>query len=241
MTGGQVCDNNLHIAEYSTMASKEEVMNIWKSCDCVCFDVDSTVCQDEGIDELAFYMGKGEEVANLTKVAMQGSMTYQESISKRLKILQPSQKDIVEFVTKRPPRLTPGIQELVQKLQDRNVDVYLISGGFVSIITPVANELKIPLTNLIANKLFFYHDGGYAGIDTSVPVCRSGGKPEVIGQLIQKKGYKNLVHVGDGATDMEACPPAHAFIGFGGNQVRDKVRSGSKWFVMDFQEMIDSL
>ena len=33
----------------------------------------------------------------------------------------------------------------------------------------------------------------------------------------------------------------YLFIGFGGNQVRDKVRSGSKWFVISFQEMIDEL
>lgn len=34
-----------------------------------------------------------------------------------------------------------------------------------------------------------------------------------------RNGYKNLIMVGDGATDAEACPPADAFIGFGGNQV----------------------
>lgn len=38
-------------------------------------------------------------------------------------------------------------------------------------------------------------------------------------QILFRYGYKNLVMVGDGATDMEACPPADAFIGFGGNQV----------------------
>lgn len=32
-----------------------------------------------------------------------------------------------------------------------------------------------------------------------------------------------------------------AFIGFGGNQVRGSVQSGSKWFVMDFQEMLEEL
>lgn len=38
--------------------------------------------------------------------------------------------------------------------------------------------------------------------------------------LKQAHGYRNLVMVGDGATDMEACPPADAFVGFGGNQVK---------------------
>lgn len=47
------------------MASTEEVKQIWKNADCVCFDVDSTVVMDEGIDELANFLGKGEEVSRM--------------------------------------------------------------------------------------------------------------------------------------------------------------------------------
>ena len=47
------------------MATEEETKSIWRRCDCVCFDVDSTVCVDEGIDELAAFMGKGQEVSDL--------------------------------------------------------------------------------------------------------------------------------------------------------------------------------
>lgn len=32
-------------------------------------------------------------------------------------------------------------------------------------------------------------------------------------------GYRNLVMIGDGITDLEASPPADVFIGFGGNKV----------------------
>ena len=35
---------------------------IWKNADSVCFDVDSTVCSDEGVDSLAAFCGVGEEV-----------------------------------------------------------------------------------------------------------------------------------------------------------------------------------
>lgn len=47
--------------------------------------------------------------------------------------------------------------------------------------------------------------------------------------------------VGDGATDLETCPPADAFIGFGQNVVREKVKLNSKWFVMNFNELIEEL
>lgn len=43
----------------------EEVQKILRQSDAVCFDVDSTVIQEEGIDELAAFCNKGEEVANL--------------------------------------------------------------------------------------------------------------------------------------------------------------------------------
>ena len=41
------------------------VKRVWQSCDAVCFDVDSTVVMEEGLDELAAFLGKGEEIAAL--------------------------------------------------------------------------------------------------------------------------------------------------------------------------------
>ena len=46
--------------------SPPEVLQLWRTADAVCFDVDSTVCTDEGIDELAAYCGAGDAVAAWT-------------------------------------------------------------------------------------------------------------------------------------------------------------------------------
>ncbi len=43
-----------------------EVVAAWQNAHAVCFDVDSTVCEDEGIDELAAFCGAGEAVAAWT-------------------------------------------------------------------------------------------------------------------------------------------------------------------------------
>lgn len=223
------------------MSCESEVKCVWRSADCVCFDVDSTVCTDEAIDELAAYLGVGEQVANLTNTAMQGSMTYKESLAARLKLMKPSLQQLQSFIASHSPNLTPGMKELVECLHKRNVAVYLISGGFTSIIETVAEVLNIPKQNIFANKLQFYYNGDYAGFDEECLTSETGGKPKVIQLLKDKYDYKQVVHIGDGVTDMEACPPADAFIGFGRNQVREKVKAGSKWFVMDFQEMIDEL
>lgn len=50
-------------------------------------------------------------------------------------------------------------RELVSHLQDRNVQVFLISGGFRSIVEHVASKLNIPSTNVFANRLKFYFNG----------------------------------------------------------------------------------
>lgn len=43
----------------------EEVKNCLRIADAVCFDVDSTVTEEECIDELAKFCGKGDEIAKL--------------------------------------------------------------------------------------------------------------------------------------------------------------------------------
>ena len=44
-------------------------------------------------------------------------------------------------------------------LHRRGTTVYLISGGFRSIIEPVAKEVDIPSKNIFANRLSFYFNG----------------------------------------------------------------------------------
>lgn len=66
---------------------------------------------------------------------------------------------------------------------------------------------------MYANKIKFYYDGYYAGFDEEQPTSRSGGKGKVIQTIREKFGYSIILMIGDGITDMEACPPADAFIG----------------------------
>ena len=41
-------------------------------------------------------------------------------------------------------KLSPGIKELVGNLHSNGVAVFLISGGFIQMVTPIANMLNIP-------------------------------------------------------------------------------------------------
>ncbi|CAH1098656.1 unnamed protein product [Psylliodes chrysocephalus] len=217
------------------------IHQIVRSADAFCFDVDSTVIQEEGIDELAKFLNKGDEVSNLTAKAMGGNMTFQESLKLRLNILKPSLTEVKEFLKIRPPTLTPGIRKLVDLLHSRKIPVFLVSGGFKCIIAPIASQLQIPYEHIFANKLKFYFSGEFAGFDENEPTSKSGGKALVINHLKNTYNLNKIVLIGDGATDLEASPPADAFIGYGGNVIRPAVKAKAKWFVTDFNEIIDIL
>jgi phosphoserine phosphatase len=107
-------------------------------------------------------------------------------------------------------------------------------------IEPVADRLKIPLHRIYANRLLFHNDveGSFAGFDVNEPTSRDGGKPAVIQQLIDCQSYKPIIMIGDGATDLQAKPPADCFIGYGGIIEREKVKAGADWFIYDFQVII---
>jgi phosphoserine phosphatase len=166
---------------------------------------------------------------------MGGQVLFQDALEERLQLIRPSKSDIDNCLIRHPPRLTPGIAEVVALLQARGTHVYLVSGGFRQMIAPVAALLNIPAHRVFANNLLFHAEGAYKGFDAEELTSRDGGKPAVIKRLKQEHGYSLVVMVGDGATDMQAKPPADAFIGFGGVVVREKVRAGADWFVTDFK------
>ncbi|PAN16118.1 hypothetical protein GQ55_3G036700 [Panicum hallii var. hallii] len=222
--------------------SKDAIETL-RNADAVCFDVDSTVIMDEGIDELADFCGAGKAVAKWTAKAMTGDVPFEEALAARLSLIKPSLSQVEECLEKRPPRISPGMADLIKKLKANSTDVFLVSGGFRQMIKPVAFELGIPAENIIANQLLFGTSGEYAGFDPTEPTSHSGGKAKAVQQIKQNHGYKTVVMVGDGATDLEARQPGGAdlFICYAGVQMREPVAAKADWVVFDFQELITKL
>ncbi|CAN8292574.1 unnamed protein product [Cochlearia groenlandica] len=223
--------------EGNTVPSKE-ILDLWRNAEAVCFDVDSTVCVDEGIDELAEFCGAGKAVAEWTARAMGGSVPFEEALAARLSLFKPSLSK--EFLEKRPPRLSPGIKELVMKLRANKIDVYLISGGFRQMINPVASILGIPRENIFANNLLFGKSGEFLSFDENEPTSRSGGKAKAVQQIRKGRLYKTMAMIGDGATDLEARKPGGAdlFICYAGVQLREAVAAKADWLVIEFESLI---
>lgn len=225
----------------SPATGPRDIRALWRRAQAVCFDVDSTVSPDEGIDVLAAFAGQGEAVARLTARAMGGAVPFQDALRERLDLIRPSRSLIEDCLRAHPPRLTPGIDRLIAALHARGTAVYLVSGGFEPMILPFARRLGIVPERVHANAIRFAADGAYAGFDADRPTARSGGKGVVLGQLKRTFAYDPLIMIGDGATDLEARPPADGFIGYGGVVVREKVKAGADWFVTDFAELVAAL
>ncbi|KAF8389942.1 hypothetical protein HHK36_024461 [Tetracentron sinense] len=73
-------------AHFDNALPSKEVLDIWRNADAVCFDVDSTVCLDEGIDELAEFCGAGKAVAEWTTRVMSGSVPFEQALAARLSV-----------------------------------------------------------------------------------------------------------------------------------------------------------
>ncbi|KAJ4762063.1 hypothetical protein LUZ62_072438 [Rhynchospora pubera] len=227
----------------NTSLPSGDVLRVWQSADAVCFDVDSTVCLDEGIDELADFCGAGQAVAEWTTRAMNGAIPFEEALAARLSLFKPSLSQVQDFLEKRPPRISPGIAELITKLKENGTNVYLVSGGFRQMIEPVASILGIPFENIFANNLLFGDSGEFLGFDASEPTSRSGGKASAVQQIREAHQYKKLVMIGDGATDLEARKPGGAdlFICYAGVQMREAVAREADWIVFNFKELVNNL
>lgn len=232
------------LASLSTASSQPPVgrnvalaMESLANADAVCFDVDSTVIAEEGIDVLADFLGQGEAVAALTKQAMEGGTKFQDALKGRLELMKPSRPSIEQCLQELPFQLTPGVEELIEALTVKGVDVYLVSGGFRIMIEPIALQVAVAKNRIYANTILFDDEGNYVGFDPNELTSADMGKPKALAHIKEAHNYQTMVMVGDGATDAQAKPPADAFIGFGGVVVRKAVEDAADWFVKDFNDM----
>merc|ERR1719187_2404831 len=100
-------------------------------------------------------------------------------------------------------------------------------------IEPIAQVLNVPFDHIYCNDILLSEQGVFQGFDENQHTSRQGGKCEVIQEIRKRYGFKTVVMIGDGATDLETSPHVELFIGFGGIKVRDKVQKEATAFIYD--------
>ncbi|MGT2771773.1 phosphoserine phosphatase SerB [Streptococcus marimammalium] len=113
-------------------------------------DVDSTLIQEEVIDQLGKAIGKGEQIASITDKAMRGELDFRQSLENRVSLLEGLPDSIFEDVLINL-HFTKGAEKLVSELHKRSYKVGLVSGGFHEIVDKLAEKLNIDYVK--ANRL----------------------------------------------------------------------------------------
>ncbi len=92
-------------------------------------DMDSTMIEGETLDELAAFAGIGEQIAAITRRAMNGELDFKAALRERVAMLKGLSLDALDKTWARI-RLTPGARELVLTMRARGATTALVSGGF---------------------------------------------------------------------------------------------------------------
>ncbi|HET9984582.1 MAG TPA: HAD-IB family phosphatase [Longimicrobiales bacterium] len=186
----------------------------------VVFDCDSTLSAIEGIDELAGPLKA--EIASLTDAAMRGEVPLEEVYGRRLALVRPSRERVEALGRQYVERVVPGAAEAVAALRRAGVVVRAVSGGLLPAIHALTRSLGLTDEDVAAVGVCFDAAGEYAGFDVASPLARTGGKAEVLRRWARELPRPVLM-VGDGVTDLEARPPADAFLAFTGVATRPGV------------------
>lgn len=171
-------------------------------------DFDSTLVAVESLDELARLALKnnpeGEkrlaELHELTTQGMNGSLSFDEALKRRLDLFSANRTHVDELVTLLKDAITDSALELEDWFDENADNIYVVSGGFEDYIIPVVAELGIAPSHVFANKFVYDDDGMIIGFDASRHVSKNQGKANQVAQL---QLASPIVAIGDGITDYE--------------------------------------
>ena len=177
----------------------------------VVLDMDSTSITIECIDEIAKLAGVGEEVSQITELAMQGKLDFAQSLLARVAKLQGIKLSLLDRIATDLP-LMPGMVELVAQFKASGWKVAIASGGF----TYFADNLKqqLGLDDAVSNVLSVC-DGALTG-EVTGRIVDAQVKAETVVELAAKYNVplSQTIAIGDGANDLLMMEQAGLGIAF---------------------------
>ncbi len=164
----------------------------------VIFDCDSTIIQEEVIDELAKVAGVSNRVKTMTDRAMQGELDFEAALKERVSLLKGVTTEQLEMLSG-AINLTAGAEELIATLHFMGYKVGVISGGFTFFTDYLKNKLN--LDYVFANELEIV-DGVVTG-RIKGEIIDANRKGEIIRKIADSEriSIDQVVAVGDGAND----------------------------------------
>ncbi|MBX2966435.1 MAG: phosphoglycerate dehydrogenase [Cyclobacteriaceae bacterium] len=196
----------------------------------IVIDFDSTFTKIEAFDLLAEISLNGhpqaeerkKKIWEITNLGMDGSISFRESLEKRVELLAPNKTHLLQLAEKLKSQVSESFKrnrEFFQKYAD---NIYVISNGFHVFIDPVVTEFGIKATNIFANRFHFDEQGNVTGFDEDNPLSANNGKVE---QLKRLNLPGDVYVIGDGYTDYEIkhAGLANKFFAFTENVERENI------------------
>ncbi len=163
-------------------------------------DMDSTMIQQECIDELADEAGVGAYVAGITARAMNGELDFESALRERVGLLRDLPADTIHRVIRDRITLMPGGPVLLATMRANGAYAALVSGGFTAFTAHFAAELGFDENR--ANTLLV-SDGKLTG-KVADPILGKQAKLDALLDISARLGIspEDAIAVGDGANDL---------------------------------------
>src|SRR5690606_29588314 len=140
------------------------------------------------------------EIKEITDRGMNGTLSFRESLEKRLSILEPHKRHLAPLITRLRDLVSRSFKRNAEFFRSHAEHIYIVSNGFRDFIVPIVTEYGILPANVLANDFIFDETGNITGFDKSNPLSANNGKSE----QIRKLNLPGDVYViGDGYTDYE--------------------------------------
>ena len=186
-------------------------------------DLESTIVQNEMLDELADFIGLRKHVALITRRAMNGELDFTAALAERVALLKGLPISVLDQAASRI-RLMRGARQLVATLRAAGVRTALVSGGFSVFAEPIAAELGFD--RVVANRLEI-EDGRIAGT-VAAPIVDRSAKRTALLALAAECGIapEATLAVGDGANDLPMLQAAGLGVAF---HAKPAVAAAARW------------
>jgi len=175
-------------------------------------DMDSTVINQECINELADAMGLGLQISEITASVIQGNISFSEALRKRLELMKGMEEKFLATVYEERITLKPGARTLVRTMSHHGAFCVLVSGGFTYFTNRIASRLGFHDHH--GNELIF-KDGKLTG-EAKNPILGRSAKLNTLMSVCDDKGLKlvDVLAVGDGANDIKMIEAAGLGVAF---------------------------
>jgi len=215
--GGAVWLSPDEAAEFTLAVMPDNLWEVWESCQelgvdlvvvptvgrrkrMLLADMDSTMIQQECIDELADEAGVGARVKDITARAMNGELDFDGALHERVGLLAGLPESVIAKVLAERITLMPGGKVLLATMKADGAYAALVSGGFTAFTSSVAATLGFDENR--ANTLLVA-DGQLTG-EVGVPILGKQAKVDALEEITARLKLTDVdvIAVGDGANDL---------------------------------------